>query len=228
MSKLTRARTFPLRKGTKVNVRVKKLQRQVSALKSQVERKSIDVIQNYTEINSSGNEFALAASNIVQGTGDTERIGNKITAKSLHLRWQLKIGESSVVPNDAYNQIRLMVIKYETDDPSIAPSATDFLENLNVLNPEEVMVSPYKRDSNYQFNIMYDKIHNLYWGNNSGGTGGAPRLKNGVLKFKLRDKNIRYASMGPKTKIILLAISDSGATPSPNLAFHSRFYYTDK
>lgn len=208
--------------------KVRKIAKDLSNLKKQVERKSADYVQNYSEINSSGDISHVGGSLVTQGTGDTERIGNKITAKSLQIRWQAKIGASSVVPNDAYNQLRLMVIRYETDDPATAPTIADFLENHNVMSPEETMVSPYKRDSNYQFTIMHDKVHNLYWGNNSGGTGGAPRLKMGILKFNLKDRAIRYATGGPKTNYIVFSVSDSGATPSPELALHSRFYFTDK
>ena len=125
--------------------------------------------------------------------------------------------------------MRILVVKYVPKDPTTSIGLGDILANYNPSAPEEIMVSPYKRDSEYQFTVMSDKVHNLYWGNNSGGSGGAPRIKSANLKFKLNDAVIRYDSANYlKTKYTLIAVSDSGAVTNPELCFHTRFYYTDK
>lgn len=203
-----------------------KVSKDVTKLKQQVERKSIDHNVSWTNV-STIEAVQDINGGITQGSGDTNRIGNKVTAKSMQIRYQAKIGDG--VANDSYNQMRAIVVKYVPNDPTVSIGLQHILENYNPSSPEEIMVSPYKRDSEYQFTILSDKVHNLYWGNDSGGTGGAPRIKSANLKFNLKDAAIRYDSAGMlRTKYALIFVSDSGAVTHPQVCFHTRFYYTDK
>ena len=207
---------------------ISKLRKDVTSLKNQVERKSVDHVLHWTALPStlSVQDFN---DTISQGTANNQRVGNKITAKSLQIKAQFKIGNSSITANDSYNQVRMIIIRYETDDPSSTPLIDDILEHTDTNSPEELMCSMYKRDSNYRFNVLYDKVHNLYWGNNSGGSGGGPRLKIVNFKHNCKDRSIRFNSSGnPTTKYTALFISDSGVSTHPELCYNTRFYFTDK
>lgn len=206
--------------------KLNKVAKDVSKLKSQVEVKSIDHVEPWTSV-STTEEVYILNGNIPQGGGDSERIGNKISAKSMQIKYQCKIGDG-IAANDSYNQMRVIVLKYVTDNPTAPIPLDQVLQTVNPTNPEETMLSPYKRDSKFLFTKMSDKVHNLYWGNNSGGTGGAPRIKSANLKFKLKDAPIRYSSLGDlKTFYAIIFVSDSNVADHPEFCFHSRFYYTD-
>lgn len=218
---------FSKARRTTQKSKLKKLQQDVSKLKGQIERKSIDHAVSWTNVTTIEAVQDINGG-INQGSGDTERIGNKITAKSMQVKYQCKIGDG--VANDSYNQMRAIVLRYVVKDPTVSINLKDILANYSGTAPEQTMVSPYKRDSEYTFTIMYDKVHNLYWGNNSGvSSGGAPRIKSANLKFNLKDHPIRYDDQNLlKTKYALIFVSDSGAITHPQVCFHTRFYYTDK
>ena len=124
-----------------------KVSKDVTMLKQQVERKSIDHNASWTTV-STIEAVQDINGGIAQGSGDTERIGNKITAKSMQVKYQCKIGDG--VANDSYNQLRAIVLKYVPNDPTVSIGLQDILANYNPSSPEEIMVSPYKRDSPYK------------------------------------------------------------------------------
>ena len=140
---------------------------------------------------------------------------------------QCRIGTG--ISNDAYNQIRVLIIKYNTDDPSTTPDISDILET-TANSSEELMVSMYKRESDYRFNVLHDKVYDTYWRNASGYTsGGAPQISSFQFNKKLNDLSIRYNNAGnPLTNLLMIVVSDSGAVTHPEICYATRFYYTDK
>lgn len=208
---------------------LKRVKKDVAKLKSNIERKSVGETSPWTAVSTSATEIGLGPKLITQGTGQNDRVGNRITGKSVNVKMQLKIGDG--VSNDAYNQIRCIIIKYTTDDPADTPNLSDILETTTA-SSEELMVSMYKRDSDYRFNVLHDHVYDLYWRNSSGftaGSGGAPQIRTFSFHKKLNDLSIRYNNSGdPTTELLMFVVSDSGVVTHPEICYSTRFYYTDK
>lgn len=211
---------------------LKALKKEVSKiskmLKQNVEKKSYTHAQSWTDVDVNGFEFQCF-DGISQGSADTQRVGNKITAKSLRISYQCKIGNASLTPNDGYNQMRVLLVSYTTDDPTTPAPIDEILQNHDLVNPENIMVSPYKLDSVYKYTVLYDKVHNLYWGNASGYTGGgAERIARGLISLNLKDKLITVdGGNNNLEKAQLIFVSDSGASTHPQMCFSSRLRYID-
>lgn len=214
--------------------KVNKLSKDVKQLKSAIEKKSFDHSSPWQATTSSPSYIGLGPMDILEGTGPNERVGNKITAKSISVNMQLRIGDGlGTTFNDAYNQVRVIILKYNTDQPNNTPDLNDILQIDGSTSVEETMIAHYKRDSDVKFNILHDKVYDLYWRNASGyqpavGSGGAPQLRQFSFSKKLNDKTIRYnASNEPLTNLLMMVVSDSGATTNPEICYTTRFYYTD-
>lgn len=207
---------------------IAKLKKDVSVLKKSVERKCHDVHHDYVGISNGTTNYAIFNDTIPQGDTKQSRSGDKITAKSLLVKYQARI--ASGVNNDHYNQIRVIIFKYITNTPTAIPSLPDILQYGDTGSSNEArMTSPYKTNSNYRFTILHDKVHNLYWGNSSGAAGGAPRLKSQDLRFDLKNASVRYdVSSNAKTGYMMLMVSDSGAITHPEMCWSARFYFTDE
>lgn len=208
---------------------LKKVKKDVAHLKANIEKKNVDESSAWQAVSTTPTYIGLGPKLISSGTDNGQRVGNKITGKSINVKMQLRIGDG--VANDAYNQIRCIIIKYNTDDPASTPDISDILETTTA-SSEELMVSNYKRESDYRFNVLHDHVYDCYWRNASGysaGSAGAPQLRNFTFHKSLKDLSIRYNNNGdPLTELLMIVVSDSGAITHPEVCYSTRFYYTDK
>jgi len=164
---------------------------------------------------------------IAQGTGEQERVGEKIHLTKLQTKIQLQIGNSGISPNDSHNQVRLMVILYQAIQGA-HPTMDDIMQSPSTGNSIMFMNSLYKKNPAFKYRVLYDKLHNLYWTNNSGATGGAPKVKNINIVRKI-NQEIHFDGQALPTGWLpcLLIASDSGAATHPEFSFNARLSYKD-
>ena len=102
------------------------------------------------------------------------------------MKGQMEIGQgTSSATNDNVNQIRLLLIKYDTH-PTVSLTLSDILNvDVTTAPTELVMSALYKKHPEFRYRVIYDKVHTLYWHNSCGTTGGAPTIKRFTINRKL-------------------------------------------
>lgn len=155
--------------------------------------------------------------NVTQGVGDSDRIGDTLTPIRLNFRYTLNYG-------DTYNNVRVILFRWK---PAAAisgafPNGNQILNVAGMTVAENFPLAPYNRDLVDQYTILYDRTHTL----NSVNSINAISKK---VSLKLSKKEIRFtaATSDHSRGIWLFAISDSAGVPNPGLIFTSELLYTD-
>lgn len=216
------------RKNKRSKLTLAKVNKKVNSLMDAVEIKhtssTLDVNVTNTPLN-----LDLNVPNIIEGTSQEERVGQKIVITKIQLKGQIQMVYSSLTPslNDAYNQCRFILIMYQSTAGS-SPVMDDILEQPGTAGSKFVMNSLYKKNPKFKYRVLYDKVHNLYWRNASGYVGGCPNIKNLNITRKLNHE-VHYSTTGLITGWIplLMIVSDSGALNHPQFAYTSRISYKD-
>lgn len=218
------------KKRTRTKLTLSKVNKKLNNLIGSVEQKQ--VMQNYEKVSmtTTPTYYAFNIPNITQGPGELqERVGDKILLKKIQVKMQLQIGENLTTSlNDNYNQCRIILILYQTQQ-GVHPTMDDILNEQSTSGaPILVMNSLYKKSPKFKYRVLYDKVHNLYWRNSSGATGGAVSIKNINIVRKL-NQEIHYdgAAVPAGWVPALLVASDSAAVQHPYLSYCSRITYTD-
>lgn len=154
-----------------------------------------------------------------QGHGHSQRVGDKITLRSMNCKLALKKG-------DGTNVVRVIL--------AATPSSThltlsDVLEYNNyTTHADMVFCSPYKRraaTAEKTYKIMFDKVYNL-----------TEDVNTIVDSFKLdgipkRGKQVEFQAIGSQQpdnfNVSLMAISDSTTSAHPQLSVIVRSKYID-
>ena len=183
----------------------------------------------------------------VVGTGDTDRIGDKVALKTIQLRYALNLENGAVASADEYNRVRVLMfwdtMPYEVASVSAGQVALNYpewqmlLQSIKVgeLNPPELAVLSTKdHDMKNRFQFIYDEVHTLTSnGNTSNNIGlGARSVTNIVKNFKkYQGRLISYRGGGsvPMNRQLYLAfISDSTAINHPFVNYYVKCQYSDK
>jgi len=159
-------------------------------------------------------------SNIGQGTGESQRIGNVIQNQSLQIKYDL-VGSA-----DSTNSVRVIIYKYKGTDALIAPSivsptapikngASGGIDYMGFWN-EETVPSVYQ--------IIYDRTHILVNG------PSATSLRQFVDKYiPLKGKTTFSADgqVSGTNKYYIWYSSDSSAVPHPIMNWQVNLCFTD-
>lgn len=210
-----------------------KINKKVNSLLNQVEKKYLELSHAYSSVTTSGNthDGKLIVDGIAVGNNRAERIGEKIHLDTLQIRGQFRIGNG--VANDAYNQIRMLVLMVKYDVHTADPTIDELLNpgpSVPGVSTEQVIQGLYRKNPDYQYKVLYDKVHTCYWRNASGlGAGqGSPQLIQFNIRRKLNE-DIHYTDAGIPIGYLpyLIMISDSGAVTHPEISYNTRLTWSD-
>lgn len=154
-------------------------------------------------------------SNIVQGTADSQRTGDRLTLKNIQSR-------ISIIGADATNVIRLIFFQWYQNTATSTPVIGSILQN-----PTYSWVSAIN-DTNQDaglFRIIYDKTYQLSL---SGNNQGLVKKLN-FYGRRLPRKSLQFnpANTTGFNQVYCLAVSDSVAVTHPSVLVYSRTTYVD-
>lgn len=188
-------------KGYQLNMMRKQLKRLIP----RPEWKSIDVTQAATVITNTPTVTNISP--IAVGTGESGRIGDKVTLRS----WIFRIG---VTPNSTagVNFLRVLLVR-DKQGNNAAPASTDILQSASNYN------SPLNNDNGQRFKILFDRTYTV------------DTDANGAQVDKMYRKFKTLAEFGATTiattnSLYLLQVSDQ-VTNGPSVEWYSRVRYTD-
>jgi len=181
-------------------------------VKNQAERKYFLAAISSAGVSSVGTTTSI--SNVVQGDGDNERIGNVISPVQLNLNY-------SISASDTTNAIRVAIFKWKDSNAFVAPNANDFFKPGPSASVD--YLSHYNEEQRDQFVVVYDKTFQLVLNQ-----ANTKKIVN--LKLPLSGK-IRYYSNAVITgtgNYFLYYISDSLAVTHPTIEWAAELVYTDQ
>lgn len=227
---------MPFRKKSKKRTKLTlgKINKKVNSLMTAVERKFRSGYKSYTGVDSVGTYQDLNIPYIAEGTNVNQRVGAKIVLKSIQIKGQMLVG-AGVAP-DAYNQMRIILVKYRTHGNSSANAndkiaLSDLLQHASnaSYSSETRMNSLYKKQSQFQFKILYDKVHLLGWHLGVDGSTTTPHPKRFRINVNCKDAIIEYKDNGEPAKdtYAMLYFSDSGTANNPSISYTWRINFVD-
>lgn len=178
------------------------------------------------------------------GTNDTSRIGDRISLKTIQLRYQLQLINGAVTSADQYNRVRVLMFWDNQPATLLAglpatnpPEWPQIFQSINVgLNqdPNLVSLSTYQNDQwPARFSKVYDKVHTLSSnGNVSTAIGMGARAVTGDVRFfkSYAGRKISFNAGGKvamNRALYLAFISDSTIISHPYVDFFVKSTYTD-
>lgn len=183
----------------------------------------------------------------VQGEGDTDRIGDKISLKTIQLRYALQLQNGAVASADIYNRVRVLLfwdtMPYEVASVSAGQVALNYpewqmlLQSINVgltSPPQTACLSTKDHDMKNRFQFIYDEVHTLTSNGNTGNQIGlgARSVTNIHKVFKqYQGRLVSYRGGGtiPMNRQLYLAfISDSTVINHPLVDYFVKVQYSDK
>lgn len=217
-----------------------------SAVFSKIERKAIvNILAGRIETKffttSSGNAtipttgLVLNLSNMTQGTGDTNRVGDECIMTRLSFKYSIQAGATGLIAAaDEYNAVRVIIFKWREDSTIAVPIQA------NVLIAASSGISTNQMhafDQRELVSILYDETHVVY--NTPIWNGAAVQWNHGPLSnFSLaRLKIIGGARLGKinftgnstlgNGQVYVLITSDSAFAPNPTCDFSSILEFKD-
>lgn len=157
----------------------------------------------------------VGLSTVSLGTGDGQRIGDRIECKKFRFRY-------TVIGADATNSIRVMLFRWYGDDLIDAPTVAKILQQ-----PAGFAYnSDVNADEQFQqkYHVMYDATHVT--------TLTGPNIVHKSVEIFGRNLGRKYIEFNQALtsgvgNIYLLSISDSIGAPNPSLEWYGRLLYTD-
>lgn len=192
----------------------------------------------------------------VPGIGQlSQRIGDKITLKSLSIRGELRASFNNATGAEIDNRVRLMLVRYAEYETASPPSAAQITSDVLQLYSTSVtspypsnltsMYSPLKNTVTsdntrevVKYQVLHDKVYHLTnpIGTNTVGqaatNGKQPYChKFHIKKFWKKGLVVEYSktssAMPAINNLALIALSDSSVAPHPQINFVSRIKYMD-
>lgn len=175
----------------------------------QEEKKNVDVAYGPTA--QSTTEAVTHLTPIAQGTTHNQRVGLKVTANYLQMRFTCR-GNATAI-----QQSMRIVIVADMQNEGAAPAWTDIFQSASYLSPRQLISQPANR-----WKVLMDKTVSM-------DTNGATGVVNFNKFIKLKHI-IKYSGTNSTDEsdgnIWILSISDQ-ATNTPTLQYYSRFRFTD-
>lgn len=189
------------------------------------EVKIFDSSQQSLQMLKSGTRFSLIGDNstefqagqdIVQGTGDDHRVGDKIRSKSMYLKYRVWIPATSALT--ASQMVRVAVIKFKMPNGK-SLSVTDVYNDLAT----DPMIARRNTEKSDMFTILHDRVHRLKKDQNS---------QDILVKkyIKLNEEVVFDGSsqLINKNAYFLAFWSDiPSGTDTPKLSLNFRYAFTD-
>lgn len=173
------------------------------------------VEKKYFDVNNAGSLTNVTAINklsgVPQGQNDSQRIGDKLSLRNLQYKMEL-------AGADAYNRIRVTIIRWNRDDNNHVVTSGGVYQALGLS-----LHSPFNFDAlrKGDFTILYDKVHNLVLNQSN-------TIKNINKTIKIKSGiNFNAAGTTGEGHIYSLLTSDSGGVAHPSINEYSRITYTD-
>ncbi len=177
-----------------------------------VEFKQITVQRTVGTVGSSSTHTELT--NLSRGDDDTQRDGNQVRLKSIHIKGFLKQAD-----NDARTIIRLVVVLDKQTNQAQATFSDIYADN----TVGDAVISPRNIDNMRRFNILWDKIITL--DTDSSGLKAFNFYKK--LNIPLRyDGNAGDITDLTSNSIQFIQVSDEG-TNLPLITFSARLRFVD-
>lgn len=223
---------------------VKALERKVNALSRAVELKQIETAetQNFLANSIAGWNYVVGLSDILQGTGEQERIGSEITVKQIEVVCRIQVPDDTLVPFG----IRYLIFKDSQHSQSATlAGATPFG---STTSPLEIMVTGVeyvsamlrKWDMRSRYHFYRDQTdivqpECVYQFNTSSGltTRVIPRII--IKKFVVNIPNVKVYYTGPeksnttvsRNMFQLGVYMDFGGSVPPVMSCSTRMIFTD-
>lgn len=180
------------------------------------EWKYLDTAATYA-VDSTGSLALL--NGLTPGTGATERIGQKITIRSLEYR-----GYNYVTPTDGTDQLQRIILVLDRQANASALTIAGVLQSANVYSPRNLQ-------NRKRFKILYDKTFNL----NASAEAGSRRFTKFYMKLRrpiITDYNTGNAGtvadiVTNSLYLINLGTNPAGATAGGSISW-IRMRYTDQ
>jgi len=188
-------------------------------VKNQKEKKYVD--QAYTLAGSTTwtNLLTRDLTYIAQGTGEAQRVGNKIKILSHHIKMIVTCGDST-------NQYRFCVIRFHSQS-SANIQISDALETPTVASPFN-MLSFKKRNTDCKYTILYDSGVKSLAGNGTANSTQGP-ITQKVHDFVVPGGYASYSGSGAGDVVqgftYLIGVTDSSILPNPSFQTVSRTIY---
>lgn len=144
---------------------------------------------------------------ITAGSGGRSRIGDRIKVKRLTIKGALLGGQVSGTTDDAYNQVRVVVM---LGTPGIAMANQLATGGIGLYTPLLAGTIPFVQK------ILYDRVIHLQ-SPGASGTGFMPCIKHFKLSKRINRTCVyQYASTLPtKWEVYVCVVSDSSTVPNP-------------
>lgn len=231
-------RTFKRRRATRskrvVAMPVKRYVK--SQFNRRLEHKQLNTFADEATVTRAGTIYDLCG--VQRGTGGYARIGDEVTFRHIHFRYEVFQRDSLLLNLDNHNNIRVMLVQWKPEYEKDAPIPQRILE-LDSSIDNDPTIAPYNYDRRRDYTILYDRLHILtgepiYNGTTVtfyAGPSSYKAAKTSIYSTKVSNKTITYGpvvtSETGKNHIVVLAISDSATIPSPSISFSAVFNYTD-
>lgn len=245
---MKRANPYPSKQKTKKQKTqgdaVKALERKVNALSRAVELKQIETAetQNFLANSIAGWNYVVGLSDILQGTGEQERIGSEITVKQIEVVCRIQVPDDTLLPFG----IRYLIFKDSQHSQSATlagstpfGSTTSPLETM-VTGVEYVSAMLRKWDMRSRYHFYRDQTdivqpECVYSFNTSTGltTRVIPRII--IKKFVVNIPNVKVYYTGPekanntvsRNMFQLGVYMDFGGSVPPVMSCSTRMIFTD-
>lgn len=157
-----------------------------------------------------------SCTSVSQGDTDEGRDGDMLYLKKWTVNYSFTAG-------DGNNTVRFIAFQWKENDTYHVPLVTDILQIVgNAVAPLSTYLHDKEQGKN--FGVLYDETHHI---SANTGTEGIERSIDVPLRYARRRVQFNSGSVGGSNKLYVLAISDSGAVPNPQLKFVSRIIYSD-
>lgn len=195
-------------------------------IKSIVKREIENAMKRETELKYFDTQFTGSISNsftqsnnltnITQGVGQLQRVGNEVILKSIQ-------GKMHFIVGDTTNLVRVTIVKWHEDSGVCGIPTYQSILQSTVSLPTDIL-SAYHVENSPSYDILFDRTFVL-------NTAAANTSK--VIKFyvplKGRNQKISFndSAITGTGKLYLLFISDSAGIPHPLIDMYFRTRYTD-
>lgn len=201
----------------------------IKALKTHAERKYVDTNVEYFQVDRSGNNTkvtynGVAATDIVQGTAQGQRVGDKIEDMYVHLRLNAYLNSVAAAAN-AQHTMRVIIYQWNESTSIGNPSIGSVLQYTSSANGDySPITSPINWTSQKQkdITILYDRLHSVGWTSRT--------IAVNVLKKCPRPLQFDAAATGTGHVFVLLVADDVIGAHVPDLQarYSVRLTYSDQ
>lgn len=160
-------------------------------------------------------QFRVSLSNVIQGTGQNQRIGLSITPTSINVQMLMKLNDLGDLPHT----VRVILFLWRAENYTVGtgnPPDQDYLQ--------EPTVTSYKNEQQrFMSKTLYDRAFSL--------SPNGTRQMRISIKRKLSTL-MAYTQDGSyqnRNQLMMLVYTDSNSgNPDPEVTFSTRLYFTDK